>query len=114
MALPNQPNTGGTNVGKIPMFGYNPYLEAGFSGLVPAPNAVFDLPSLLIPGAQYGVQTNCMTCHILATVDGGLGYTTDQYISLDTSLFLNKIQVDFAWSIQGNIIQNNAALKKNK
>ena len=55
---------------------------------------------------QYGIQTNCMTCHALATVEG-VGYSTDQYIDMkDMSLFKNQVQLDFAWSIQGNINKN--------
>jgi len=114
MVLPNQPINGGTNTGAKPMIGYNPYLEAGFAGLGPVgdPNVAFNIPSLLIPGPPLGIQTNCMTCHSLATEDGGIGYSSDQYISMDSSLFKGKVQLDFAWSIQGNIIQDKDLKKK--
>jgi hypothetical protein len=108
MVLPNQPITGGTNTGATPMIGYNPYLEAGFSGLGPVgdPNTDFNIPSLLIPSRPpVGIQTNCMTCHSLATEDGMIGYSTDQYISMDSSFFIDRVQLDFAWSIQGNKIR---------
>lgn len=108
MVLPNQPITGGTNTGVTPMIGYNPYLEAGFSGLGPVgdPNTDFNIPSLLIPSRPpVGIQTNCMTCHSLATEDGMIGYSTDQYISMDSSFFKDRVQLDFAWSIQGNKIR---------
>lgn len=114
MVIPNQPITGGTNTGVIPMIGYNPYLEAGFHGTAPEKGADFQLPSVLIPGPQFGIQTNCMSCHGLATVSNAPGYTTDQYISMDTSLFINNVQLDFAWSIEGNmIIDTGAAASKN-
>ena len=105
MVLPNQPITGGTNSGKTPMFGWNPYLEAGFSGLAPSP---------LIPNSQFGVQTNCMSCHMMATSDGSLNYNTAQYISTADPMFINKIRIDFAWSIQGNMIKDVSAAKKEK
>lgn len=95
MVIPNQPIIGGTNVGKSPMFGWNPYLEAGFSGLASSP---------LIPGSQFGIQTNCMSCHIMATSSGKLPYNTAQYISLDDTIFKNQVHVDFAWSIANNKI----------
>jgi len=107
MVTPNQPINNGTgDPSKVsPMFGYNPYLEGGFTGLN---------PTTTLPNSQYGVQTNCMSCHSLATLDGGNPYITDGYVSMnDTSLFKNKVQVDFAWSIQGNLISSKL-LKKNK
>lgn len=104
--LPNQPLTGGTNTGVKPMLGYNPYLEAGFD-----PSA-FQVPSVLLPGPQYGIQTNCMSCHGLATNQPSIGYTTDQYISMDTSWFNNKVKVDFAWSIADNLIPDSVTAAK--
>lgn len=46
-----------------------------------------------------------MSCHALATADGGLGYATDQYIPQNDTAFRNRIKLDFAWSIQSAIIQ---------
>lgn len=116
MVLPNQPITGGTNKNVQPLLTYNPYLEAGFHGTAPQRGADFQLPSVLLPGPQFGVQTNCMSCHAMATQSNAPGYTTDMYISMnDTSLFNNQVQLDFAWSIQGNMIQDagsTAAKKK--
>lgn len=100
MVWPNQPINGGTNEEAEPIIGFNPYLEAGFGP------SVFGVPSTLNPEYKYGVQTNCMSCHALATAKGNVGYTTDHYISMDDSLFLNQVQLDFAWSIQGNINKN--------
>jgi hypothetical protein len=98
MVWPNQPINGGTNVGVETIISFNPYLEAGFGP------SVFTTPNQLDKNLQYGVQTNCMSCHALATAKGNIGYTTDQYISMnDTKLFMNQVQLDFAWSIQSNI-----------
>lgn len=98
MVWPNQPINGGTNKDVRPIISFNPYLEAGFGP------QVFSVPNVLNKNYQYGVQTNCMSCHALATASGKIGYTTDQYISMDDrDLFTNEVQLDFAWSIQGNI-----------
>jgi hypothetical protein len=80
-----------------PMICYNPYLEAGFGP------QVFKMANRTDPDFQYGVQTNCMSCHALATSSGKLGYTTDQNINLFDPMFNNDVQLDFAWSIQGNL-----------
>lgn len=101
MVLPNQPINGGTNTGTTHVYGYNPYLEASFFGL--SPNQ---------PNNQFGVQSNCMSCHGMATEDGGLPYNTDIYFPMNDSLFLNKVQLDFAWSIQGNLINDTVTSKK--
>lgn len=97
MVWPNQPVTGGTDRGATPVIAYNPYLEAGFGP------TVFQQPNLFQPDFQYGVQTNCMSCHALATSSGRLGYTTDQYIDMNSTIFNNDVQLDFAWSVQGNL-----------
>lgn len=115
MVLPNQPITGGTNSGVQPLLTYNPYLEAGFHGTAPQPRADFQLPSVLLPGPQFGIQTNCMSCHAMATQSNAPGYTTDMYISMnDTALFNNQVQLDFAWSIQGNMILDAGATAAKK
>lgn len=107
MVLPNQPINGGTNTGVIPMIGYNPYLEAEFAGVGPiGGDSSFNIKSKLIAGRAVGVQTNCMTCHSLATELGAIGYSTDQYISMNSPMFKDMIQLDFAWSIQGNLIKD--------
>ncbi|MCU0421980.1 MAG: hypothetical protein MUC81_04135 [Bacteroidia bacterium] len=92
MVWPNQPISGGTNTNVKPNIAYNPYLEAGLGKL--------GLPNKLNSSYMWGVQSNCMTCHALATSDGSLDYSADQYIDmLDTTLFNRKVQTDFAWSI---------------
>jgi hypothetical protein len=95
MVWPNQPISGGTNTGVTPIIGFNPYLEAGLSK--------FNNTNALNQNYQYGVQTNCMTCHALATSSGSLGYSADQYIDMKDPRFINQVQLDFAWSIQGNM-----------
>lgn len=101
MVWPNQPITGGTNTNVTPIFGYNPFLEAGFG------KGTFNKRvNQLNPNYQYGVQTNCMSCHALATSDQTVVYTADEYISMDDPYFVDKVQVDFAWSIQSAIISD--------
>ncbi len=98
MVWPNQPINGGTDEGAEPIISFNPYLEAGFGP------GVFGLKNNFKPRFQYGVQTNCMTCHALAVASDNGVYSTDQYISMDNdTIFAGEVQLDFAWSIQGNI-----------
>jgi hypothetical protein len=104
--LPLQPINGGTNTGVTPVIGYNPYLEAVF---VPS---TFGIPNALNAGYQYGVQTNCMSCHAMATIDPNAPYSTDQYISMNNPIFINTVQLDFAWSIKLAIIREPPAAKK--
>lgn len=100
MVWPNQPITNGTNEGVEPIIGYNPYLEAGLS-------APFGDVNKLDSSYQYGMQTNCMSCHAMATANAtngkSLKYTADQYVDMSDSIFYDWVQLDFAWSIQSNI-----------
>lgn len=112
MLAPLQPISGGSNSPSFkPVIGFNPYLEARFG-----PGTFSSVPNNYNPAFKYGVETNCMSCHAMATANktgGSLGYTVDQYIDMsDTSLFRNYVQLDFAWSIQGNIIPSSTATKK--
>ena len=88
------------------VYAYNPWLEAGFT---PA-----DLPDSK-PGIyngqavanNFGVQTNCMSCHGHANynpnnISTAPIYTGDQYVDLDDPRFLNTLKVDFLWSLPGN------------
>jgi hypothetical protein len=87
--------------------GYNPYLEPGLGPITQVPN-------LYDSTFQWGVQSNCMTCHSLARFDPSMDasgnqnnhvYSADQNISpTDLNLFRNMVKVDFAWSIPGNTI----------
>lgn len=98
MVWPNQPITGGTNKGVRPIISFNPYLEGSFG-----PGVFTGSNNQLNPNFKYGVQTNCMSCHAMATIQGNV-YTADQYIDMkDMKLFRNQVLLDFAWSIQSNI-----------
>ena len=103
--LPSQPYVGGSNAGQS-IYAYNPWLEAGFG-----PS---DLPDS-IPGTyngkpasnNYGVQTNCMSCHGAANynpnnVSTAPNYSGDRYIDLADPRFKGTLKVDFLWSIPGN------------
>ena len=108
MVWPNQPITGGTNVGVTPIIGYNPYLEPGLQ-------APFGNKNNLDSAYQYGMQTNCMSCHAMATANAStaknnlnnlpssLSYTADQYVDMNDTIFKNWVQLDFAWSINNNL-----------
>jgi hypothetical protein len=110
MVDPPQPITGGKNVGQ-PVIGYNPHLEAGFDP------ATFQI-SRPINGKirnEYGVQTNCMSCHGLAAYDPKVNYAdpaanrekpyaADFYLDLNNPLFNGKLKLDFAWSILGALV----------
>lgn len=109
MVLPNQPISGGTNSRVKAMIGYNPYLEAVFG-----PSTFPTTPNPLNPQFKYGIQTNCMSCHSQATADGNLSYNTDQYIDMNDKAFVNRVQLDFAWSIVGNIIPDSLLHKNAK
>lgn len=108
MVSPAQPIIGGQNVGD-PVIAYNPHLEAGFDPGVFQIKRPINGDQLM----EYGVQTNCMTCHGLAfydpkvdySADGGANrekpYAADFYMSLDDAVFDGKLKLDFAWSILG-------------
>ncbi|MDG1332598.1 MAG: hypothetical protein P8P74_09730 [Crocinitomicaceae bacterium] len=98
MVWPNQPVEGGTNEGVTPIIGYNPYLEPGLSK--------FNNYNRLDSTYQYGMQSNCMSCHAQAALNrdsGFFGYTGDQYIDMSDTMFNGWVQLDFAWSIHGSI-----------
>jgi hypothetical protein len=108
-----QANTGGNNEGVQSIYAYNPYLEAGF------PEDQFTKGNQLVSdtyGPDYakiqgelndwGMQTNCMSCHIQATITNGV-YLADQYVDMQAPYFKSKVTLDFAWSIQGNMIDDN-------
>jgi len=96
MTYPNQPVSGGKQ-GEKSLICYNPYLEAGFGP------SVFHHANTWQPDYKFGVQTNCASCHALSTSSGKLGYSTNQYIDMNDPMFKDDVQLDFAWSIQGNI-----------
>jgi hypothetical protein len=101
MTTPN--NSSAKDAGS--MFGYNPYLEGGFGP------STFNLPNENNPQFVYGMQTNCMSCHAMATPPSGsystTGYNTDQFVDLNSSKFFKgQVKLDFAWSIQTALIND--------
>lgn len=113
MLAPAHPLNGGRDVGSLHP-AYNPYLEAGF-----APDTFRVTRTVQTPTApvttEYGVQTNCMTCHGLAMYDpqmdydggGGAGrqvpYGANFYLGRDDAVFDGALKLDFAWSILGTV-----------
>ena len=111
MLEPAQPVRGGVSQGS-PVASYNPYLEAGFG-----PNVFGWTKPIETPTGtdvmKYGVETNCMTCHTSARwdpkVDYSIGsnretpYAANFYADLDDPDFKGTLQLDFAWSILGNL-----------
>ena len=112
MLDPAQPLNDGENYGKlVPV--YNPYLEAGFDpGTFKLSRPVVQ-PESGLTATRYGVETNCMTCHGLASYDPAAVYETDSgldretpyaanfYLPLDDRVFDGKLKLDFAWSLLG-------------
>ncbi len=85
---------------------FNPYLEAGFGPRVFS-NIVDSYQSYTKPSVKYklkyGVETNCTSCHGVASYgDNSQGYNIDK---LSTIYELRRksdiITIDFAWSIKG-------------
>lgn len=113
MVSPAQPVNGGKSVG-APVIAYNPHLEAGFDPGVFQIAATIDDNGQTITN-QYGVQTNCMSCHGLAQYRSTPGYykndanretpyAADFYFGLDDPLFDGHLQLDFAWSVLGSLV----------
>lgn len=108
MVIPAQPYVGGKNEGEL-VIGYNPYLESGFG------TNVFNTAMSYVDNngnkvaTNLGTTSNCMTCHMAATVDtkdqnlNSAPYVGDRYLSYKDSIFKNRLMLDFAWSIQSNI-----------
>lgn len=112
MLQPAQPLTGGVNKG-TPLFAYNPYLEAGFDPYVFQIFRPITTPTGILK-TEYGIQTNCMTCHMLSQFNPannyisnpGLAqtpYAADAYLDLDDPVFNGVLKMDFAWSIIGSV-----------
>ncbi|KGI77081.1 hypothetical protein [Oleiagrimonas soli] len=114
MVAPAQPINGGKSVGySVPA--YNPHLEAGFSPEVFQAKGTITEPNGTVVDNEYGVQTNCMTCHGQAQYQATPGYyrnvdhredpyAANFYFGLNDPSFQGKLQLDFAWSILGNLV----------
>jgi hypothetical protein len=103
MVSPAQPITKGKSIGTS-VIAYNPHLEAGFD------KAVFQVHKAINGKTynNYGVQTNCMSCHNLAMynpktnykTNGGANretpYGTDFYMSITDPIFDKSLRLDFA------------------
>lgn len=99
---PNMPLTGGKSVGKS-LYAYNPYLEAGFDPGVLTDTAIVKTNGKLVYN-EYGVNTNCMSCHANANVAPGSlpnppGYIGDTYIDLKGPQFKKVLRTDFSWAV---------------
>jgi hypothetical protein len=105
-----------TSVTGSPNYAFNPYLEAGFGKTVFSPD--YSLSSVLATTGDTvhtyaGVRTNCMSCHVMATVNpaaftnpngnSNTQYVGNSYTPLNSAIFNSQLQLDFAWSIQGNV-----------
>jgi hypothetical protein len=105
MVAPVQPYVGGKNAGES-VYAYNPWLEAGF-GPQDLPDSIPGMSHGKKTGNNYGVQTNCMSCHGSANYTTtnspkAPAYTGDRYIDLNDPRFHGTLKVDFLWSIPGN------------
>jgi hypothetical protein len=103
--LPDQPLSGGTNIGKS-VIGFNPYLEASFYYKPGDTTAALIYPALVITDKvkvfnNVGVLTNCMSCHALTNypITGPDNYLGDTYIDTNTVILKGKLKTDFLWSI---------------
>ena len=103
MLSPDQPYIGGDNAGAA-VYAYNPWVEARF-----APADLPDSQPGLDPagrpaGNNYGVETNCMSCHARATYNPNARNTAPRfagarYVDLIDPQFVGTLQVDFLWSL---------------
>ena len=106
MLIPAQPYIGGKNEGEL-VIGYNPYLESGFdtSFFDEATSYVYNKGTKI--ATNIGTLSNCMSCHMSATINTKNGstapYVGDTYLSYKDSIFQKRLMLDFAWSIQSNI-----------
>ncbi|ATQ75144.1 hypothetical protein CR152_11905 [Massilia violaceinigra] len=105
---PAQPITGGKNVG-APVYGYNPYLEAGFG---PEVFADISRPINGTINANTGIQSNCMTCHNMAAYAPEpkpmMPYASDFYMSITDPIFDGTLRSDFSWTIVDMIVKTPA------
>ena len=103
MLSPDQPYVGGENAGRA-IYAYNPWIEAAFS-----PSDLPDSLPGLDPAGQpatnnYGVQTNCMSCHARATfnplnLSTAPRFAGARYVDLMDPQFAGTLQTDFLWSV---------------
>ena len=103
MLTPDQPYVGGENSGAA-VYAYNPWIEAAFRPAdLPDSRAGFD-PNGRPAANNYGIQTNCMSCHAQANYNPNKLATAPRltgarYVDLIDPQFVGTLQVDFLWSI---------------
>jgi hypothetical protein len=106
MLSPDQPYVGGENSGAA-VYAYNPWIETRF-GPADLPDSLPGLDPEGRPAANnFGVQTNCMSCHVRATYNPNQRATAPRfsgarYTDLGAAEFVGTLQVDFLWSIPRN------------
>lgn len=121
MVNPKEPYASTTPVTGNPNIGFNPYLEASFGPDATGKFAIFgpDLARSFVqtPAGKtiptyVGVRTNCMSCHISASVAPSVSagptasntqYFGDTYIGFNDKMFNGQLRTDFAWSVVFNI-----------
>ncbi|WP_271767137.1 hypothetical protein [Aquimarina algiphila] len=108
--IPAQPYINGQNIGES-LYAYNPYLEAGF-GPSGSNNPVLlgENESGIYNGKtvqnNYGIQTNCMSCHIQARWpqnNSSLNYNGNRYVDFQQSYGKDTLQLDFLWSVNATL-----------
>lgn len=113
MLAPDQPYVGGENTGPT-VYAYNPWIEARF-GPIDLPDSRPGYDPLGRPASNnYGVQTNCMSCHAQATYNPNKRitaprFTGARYVDLIDPQYVGTLQVDFLWSIPRNAVKPTAA-----
>ncbi|MFT6243742.1 MAG: hypothetical protein ACJA0U_002193 [Salibacteraceae bacterium] len=128
MIGPAQPINGGSGQveGATSLYTYNPYLEAGFkpsdAAFIAGNKVIEDAygKEVQMVGTQfndYGMQTNCMTCHGQARYTGTLNemfYIGDQYFESDSKYFKSTVKLDFSWAVALNMIPDKSVKKESK
>lgn len=130
MVKPVQPYYGGSGKNANSLYAYNPYLEASFGPYQVIKDSIaiggtfstgnqyvqaYDIDQR-VGGKlnQFGMQTNCMSCHgqaryipgVTTTDSSSHLYITDQYFDLKAPYFKDAVKLDFTWSIQGNLMKD--------
>ena len=64
-------------------------------------------------GNDWGMQTNCMSCHSQAAYpEDNVDYLADVYTGLEDAYFKGLLRTDFAWSLPGNAISRDTSKRK--
>jgi hypothetical protein len=103
MLTPDQPYVGGENIG-APVYAYNPWIEAKLSPAELLDSLPGTDPHGAATGNNFGIQSNCMSCHARANYNPHLRATAPRpagarYSDLIDPQFVGTLQVDFLWSL---------------